>query len=177
MFCSADERGPPKRISPLEHNISYAVPIMDSRDELKALIDQLPEASLEMVHMMLNHHINPPPLIPEIERMRQRSGNYQRLVHQRFRETGKPGTLRSGGGGGFLGMHEGTPFGRQGFHYWDEKALVHQTLQFFDGQEIEIMERLSFSVDRTTLVCDLEISSGSRTVRHQDLFPFEQQVA
>lgn len=31
-------------------------------------------------------------------------------------------------------MHEGTPFGRHSFVYWDDKALVHQTLQSFDGQ-------------------------------------------
>jgi hypothetical protein len=64
---------------------------------------------------------------------------------QRFRETRKPGTIGAMGGGGSMGMHEGTPFGRQGFSYWDEKALVHQTVQSFDGQELEIMERLSIS--------------------------------
>jgi hypothetical protein len=62
-------------------------------------------------------------------------------------------------------------FGRQSFHYWDEQALVYQTLQSFEGQEIEIMERLSFYADQTTLVWDLEISSGGHTVRHQDGFP------
>ena len=157
--------------------MSYAVRIMATRDELKSVIDQLPESCLEMVHMMLNHHINPPPPIPEVERMQQRSQKWKRLVNQRFQETGKPGTIRTAGGGGILGMHERTPFGRQGFHYWDDKALVQQTLQFFDSHEIEIMERLSFSPDRTTLICDLEISSGSHTVRHQDEFPIEEQVA
>jgi hypothetical protein len=35
-----------------------------------------------------------------------------------------------------------TPFGRQGFSYWDEKALVHQTLHIFDCHTIEAMVQL-----------------------------------
>jgi len=122
---------------------------MATRDELKSLIDQLPESRLEMVREMLNHQINPLLPNPDIERIQERSRNYRTLVEQRFRETGKPGTIRSMGGGGFSGMHESTPFGRHGFHYWDDKAIVHQSLQHFDGEEIEIMERLSLSPDRT----------------------------
>ena len=144
---------------------------MATRDELKALIDQLPESQLQMVQTMLNHQINPPPPNLDIERMQERSRNYRTMVEQRFHETGKPGTIRSMGGSGFSGMHESTSFGRHGFHYWDDKALVHQSLQSFDGEEIEVMERLSFSLDRATLICALELSSGGKTVRHEDAFP------
>jgi hypothetical protein len=144
---------------------------MASRDELKALIDQLPENCLEMVRQMIEHEIHPPAPRPEIERMQQRSRNYRRLVEQRFRETRKPGTIGTMGGTGFSSMHEGVPFGRQGFHYWDDKALVHQSLQSFDGQEIEVMERLSFSPDRTKLLCVVELSSGGLMVRHEEEFP------
>lgn len=147
---------------------------MASRHELKALIDKLPESRLDIVRTLLNHHINPmPPPHPAIEQMQRRSQDYRKLVERRFRETGKPGTIRGMGGSGFTGMHDETPFGRQGFHYWDNKALVYQTLQFLDSQEIEIMERLSFSADHKTLMCDFEISSGSRTVHHTDEFPME----
>ncbi len=146
--------------------------IMASRDELKALIDQVPEPRLELVRMMLEHHVHPPPHIPDVERMQKRSQGYRSVVEQRFRETRELGTVGGMGGGGFSGMHEGTPFGRHGFHYWDDKALVHQTLQFYDGQEIEVMERLSFSPpDRKKLACVLEISSGGRTVRYEEEFP------
>jgi len=103
--------------------------------------------------------------------MHQRGQDYRNKILQRFRETRRPGTLGTGGGTGFSDMHEGRPFGRHGMHYWDDKALVHQTLQTFDGHEIEVMERLSFSPDRTALICALEITSGGRTVRYQDLFP------
>jgi hypothetical protein len=144
---------------------------MISRDDLKALVDQLPECSLEMVRTMLEHNVNPPPPRPEIEHMRQRSRAYRDRVEQRFRETRKPGTIGGMGGGGHFGEHEGVSFGRQGFHYWDDKALVHQSLQNFDGQEIELMERLSFSPDRTKLQCSLEIACGGRTVNYTEEFP------
>jgi hypothetical protein len=144
---------------------------MVSRDDLKALIDLLPESRLEMVRTMLDHNVHPPPPKPEIEEMQRRSRNYRSRVEERFRATRKPGTLGSMGGGGFAGMHEGTPYGRHSFSYWDDKALVQQTLQSFDGHELEIMERLSISDDRKKLSCVLELSSGGHTVRYTDDFP------
>ncbi len=146
---------------------------MVSRDDLKALIDQLPESRLEAVGMMLHHHLNPPPELahPEIGRMRMRGQEFRKMVVQRFHETRKSRTISSGGGSGSLGVHEGTPYGRNGFSYWDEKAMIHQTLQAFDGQDIEIMERLEISPDRTKLYCVLEISSGSQMVHYENEFP------
>lgn len=144
---------------------------MATRDDLKALIDQLPDSRLEGVRNILEHNVHPPPPRPEIEQMQRRSQDYKRRVEQRFRETRKSGTIGGMGGGGSMGIHEGTPFGRQHFSYWDEKALVHQTLQSFDGQELEIMERLSISPERTKLSCVLELSSGGRTVNYTEEFP------
>jgi hypothetical protein len=155
----------------------YPLSIVATRDELKALIDQLPEPRLEIVRNMLEHHVHPPQPRPEIEQMQRRSQVYKERVEQRFRETGKPGTIGGMTGGGSMGMHHGTPFGRQGFSYWDEKALVHQTMQSFDGQELEIMERLSFSPDRTKLSCALELSSGGRTVNFREEFPILKKEA
>lgn len=103
--------------------------------------------------------------------MQRRSREYKNLVEQRFRETRKPGTIGGMVGGGSMGMHEGSPFSRQSFSYWDEKALVHQTLQSFDGQELEIMQRLSISTERKKLSCVLELSSGGRTVNYTEEFP------
>ena len=144
---------------------------MATRDELKTLIDHLPDSSLETVRVMLGHQIHPPAPRPETERMEQRSSQYREQVLKRFRETAKPGTIGGGGGTGFLSEYKGIPFGRESFHYWDDKSLVHQALQHFDRQEIEIMERLSFSSDRTTLICAWEISSGGYTAHHEDVFP------
>lgn len=149
---------------------------MVTRDELKALVEQVPDSSLERIRVMLDYHLHPPAPRPEIERMQRRSQLYRKQVLQRYRETRRPGTCGTGGGSGFVGEHEGVPFGRQGFHYWDDKALVHQSLQQFNRQEIEIMERLSYSPDGASLICTLELTSGGRTVRHEDAFPAQQKV-
>jgi hypothetical protein len=103
--------------------------------------------------------------------MQRKGQEYKKLVMQRFRETRKPGTISLGCGGGFSGMHEGTPFGRHSFVYWDDKALVHQTLQSFDGQSVELMNRLAFSEDQTKLSFSLEVSSGGKRMRYEDEFP------
>jgi hypothetical protein len=150
---------------------------MGSREELKVLIDQLPEARLEAVRTMLEHQVHPRPPRPELDRIQRRGEEYRRLVEQRFRETGRPGTVGGVGGAGFGAVHDGVPFGSHGFHYWDGDALVNQTLQSFSGQEIEIMQRLSMSSDRTKLNCIVELSSGSHTVRHEDEFPVSETQA
>ena len=153
-------RPEPLVVGPLAIRPDYHVCTMVSRNDLKVLIEQLPESSLDRIRQILEYHLHPPETPPEITRMQERSRSWRETVLERFRETGKPGTIRGMGGGGSLGVHQGTPFGRQGFHYWDGNALVHQTLQFFDDHEIEVMERLSLSPDGATLICDLEISSA-----------------
>jgi hypothetical protein len=145
---------------------------MADREELKSLIDRLPEASLDMVRTMMQFHINPPPPPPpEVERLRRRGQEYRRAVEQRFRETLKPGTIAGFGGGGHSGIHEGTAFGHNSFDYWDGKALVRQTLQSYDTQDIEIMETFSYTTDGAELLCNIELSSGGRTVKHEETFP------
>jgi hypothetical protein len=148
---------------------------MISREELKSLIDQLPESGLEALKHMLQHHINPPPPNPDHERMHSRGREYRAKVEERFRQTRKPGTIGGIGGGGFSGTHKGHLFSRNGFNYWDDDALVEQTLQSLDGQEIEIMQRFEIAPDRTTLSCATEMWTGGRTVRHEDVFPIVQQ--
>ena len=145
---------------------------MGSREELKVLIDQLPEARLEPVRMMLEHQVHPRPPRPELDRIRRRGEEYQRLVEQRFRETGRPGTVSGFGGAGFGDVHNSVPIGSHGFHYWDGDALVNQTLQSFSGRQIEIMQGLSISSDRTKLNCIVALSSGRHTIRHEDEFVF-----
>jgi hypothetical protein len=142
-----------------------------TRDELKALIDQLPDDRLESVRRLLDHNVNPRPPRPDVERIMRRGQEYRGLVMQRFRETRKSGTISLASGGGISGVHEGIPYGRHGFDYWDDKSLVHQTLQNFDVQEIEIMERMSLSEDRTELCYTIELASGGRTIRHEERFP------
>ena len=148
---------------------------MPTRDELKALIDDMPDEKLILVHKMLEFHLHPPLPSPQMEHIQRRNTEYRQRVMKQFQENRKPGTLGTGGGSSFASTHEGVPFSRQGFHYWDDKALVNQSLQNFDGQEIEIMERLSFSSDRTALICSLEIASDGHIVRHEDAFPISKK--
>ena len=63
---------------------------MATREELKALIDQLPESRVESVRKLLEHNVNPPRPDPEMERMHRRSQEYRRLVEERFRQIQKP---------------------------------------------------------------------------------------
>jgi hypothetical protein len=145
---------------------------MAIRDEIHSLIDQLPEDQLQNVRPFLAGLLRPRAQSPEIEQARQLTHQYKKMVEQRFRETRKPGTISALVGGGSVFPKEGRVSGDHSFHYLDDKALVHQTLRIFEGQELEIMERVSRSQDGATLVYEQELSSGGLTKRHDERFPF-----
>jgi hypothetical protein len=86
---------------------------------------------------MLSHQVNPRIPDPEIMRVKREGQDYKKLVMERFHETRKPGTISTGSGSGFSGMHEGPRFGLHSFSHREEKALVHQTHQSFDGRGVE----------------------------------------
>jgi hypothetical protein len=141
---------------------------MPTREELKALIDQIPEDRLDLTARSLQRCVTPPPPPPppgspgswikpaptELTAMMRRSETYKKEVMRRFEESGSPGTLG-------VGMPR--------FQYWDHEALVSQELHYFDGRDVEIMVRLSVS-DEQSLCCAVEVSSGGKTVRHSDEF-------
>jgi hypothetical protein len=145
---------------------------MATRDELHSLLDQLPEDKLRDARPFLTGLLKPRPASPEIDRARKLTQQYKNMVEQRFRETRKPGTISALVGGGSVFPREGQMNGNHSFHYWDDKALVHQTLRIFGGQELEIMERTWRSEDGATLVYEQELSSGGLTKRHEERFPF-----
>ena len=145
---------------------------MAIRDELHSLLDQLPEDQLQNARPFLVGLLRPRAPSPEIEHARQLTQEYKKMVERRFRETRKPGTISALVGGGNVFPREGKAHSNHAFHYWDDKALVDQTLRVFEGQELESMERISLSDDRTTLVYEQELSSGGLTKRHEERFPF-----
>ena len=148
---------------------------MAIRDELHSLLDQLPEHQLRNARPFLAGLLRPPTPSPEIEHARQLTNQYKKMVEQRFRESRKPGTISGLVGGGNVFPREGKAHSNHAFQYWDDKALVHQTLRVFEGQELESMERISLSEDRTMLVYEQELSSGGLTKKHEERFPFRHQ--
>jgi hypothetical protein len=145
---------------------------MITRDDIHRLVDQLPNEKLAHVQLMLSAVLNPPPTPPQAAEMRKRGHEYRKKVEERFRQTRKPGTISGmGGGGRFSFDTEHGSFGSHSFHYWDDKALVYQTMRYFSGQEFEHMERLAISEDGTQLLYEQEVASGGRTVRHEEAFP------
>jgi hypothetical protein len=145
---------------------------MGTRDEIRSLLDQLPEDKLQSALTVLNALLKPHPQPPEAGRARERGRRFRKLVEQQFHSTRKAGTISAMAGGGGLFPKDGETYGRNAFHYRDDKALVHQTLQFFAGQELEIMERMSCSEDGTMLTYEQELSSGGRRLRNKAEFPF-----
>jgi hypothetical protein len=116
---------------------------MAIRDELHSLLDELPEDKLRAARPYLAGLLRPRTPSPEIERARQLTRQYKKMVEQGFRETRKPGTISALVGGGNVFPREGKAYGDHAFRVWDDKALIHQTLRVFEGQELEPMERIS----------------------------------
>ena len=146
---------------------------MPSREELKRLIDEMPEDRLGTVEAMLRYQLNPPETRPEVKMMMRRSEEYRDRVLQRFQQTGRPRTCGGGiGSTDSFSEHEGMACGSHEVDYWDGRASVHQTLHYYDGHEIEIMRRLSIS-EGEKLRCEVELSSGGKTVQYSDEFPLK----
>jgi hypothetical protein len=157
---------------------------MASREELKALIDQIPEDQFDRTARMIQRCLAPlPPILPpgspgsflrpappEFTAMMRRREAYKKEVMRCFEESGNPGTLGVGMPRfHFEGSYEQVRYGGQSFQYWDHAALVSQELHYFDGRDVEIMVRLSVS-DEQSLCCAVEVSSGGKTVRYSDQF-------
>jgi hypothetical protein len=149
---------------------------MGSREELKVFIDHLPEARLEPVRMMLEQ-VHPRPPRPELDRIRRRGEEYQRLVEQGFRNTGRPGTVGGFRGAGFGDVHDGVPIGIHGFHILGRRRPCQPDPAILLGPADRNYATLSISSDRTKLNCIVELSSGSHTVRHEDEFPLSEAQA
>jgi hypothetical protein len=145
---------------------------MANRDELHQLVEEVPENRVEQVLMMLRHHVHPPEVRPEIEQSRRQLEEFRRQVEGQFRATRKPGTISSMGGSGFVGRApHGGGFSNKSFHYWDDRAIVYQSLRSYSDQIMESMERLSTTPDDSAFVYEVELSSGGRIVRYREEFP------
>jgi len=148
---------------------------MSSHEDLHRLVDQLPEEKVESVRVLLSSVLHPKPRHPQYDGLHARAQEYRKRVEEKFKETKKSGTIcgiGGGGGGGFSSVtKDGSAYSSHSFHYWDNKAIVFQTMRYFSGQQFEQMERLAVSEDGAELLYEQEISSGGRTARRQEAFP------
>jgi hypothetical protein len=150
---------------------------MAIRDELHSLLDQLPDDKLQAARPFLVGLLKSRETSPEIEQARQRTHEFKKMVERRFRETRKPGTISSLFGGGHIFPRQGKGFSNHAFHYWDHEALVYQSLNVFDGHELEAVERISLSGDGRTLLYEQELCCGGLTKKHENRFPLAPQSA
>jgi hypothetical protein len=137
---------------------------MAIRDEIHSLVDQLREDQLQNARPFLAGLPGPRAQSPEIEHAPQLTHQFKKMVEQRFRETRNPGTISALVGGSSVFPKEPRVSGNHSFHHWDDKVLVHQTLRIFEGQELEIMERVSRSQDSATLPTSAKLDDKVRQI-------------
>jgi len=138
---------------------------MPTREELISLINQMPEAKLDLVRVNLESILNPPAPNPMMEKMMRRSEEFRAELPERLKQ------LQAGNSPeiprGFHGYGSGT-----GFSYsWQEnRAHVTHRVQLHGGHEIDFVDRLELSEDETTLLYEQEIYAGGRSVKRREEF-------
>jgi len=153
---------------------------MAPRDELKSLIDQIPEDKLKSVRMNLESILHPRPSNPVIEKMERRSEEIRKQLPERLKQL-QAGN-RPGMSFGFIGgdsfaagpaPHKGSG---ECAHTWREgRAHVKHKLLFHEDREIDIVERLEITEDERTLVYEQEIFVEGRSVKRREEFTLTSQ--
>jgi hypothetical protein len=148
---------------------------MHTRDELKALIDQMPPEKLDLFQMNLESILNPPVIAPQIERTMRRAEELQRELVERLPQLQagcKPETIRGFDGGGGIGCGPGQR-NQGGYTYSWFEGITHVThrLMIHAGREIDIVERLQLTEDETKLIFEQEIYAEGRIVKRKEEFP------
>ena len=124
---------------------------MISRDELKALLDQLPESGFDMVESTIRFLL------------------MQHTAERRFHVDGG-GDVPPGHSAWSIESN-GLRAASHSIQQINDSALLVQTLYSFDQHDMEITERISLTPDRTRLRCQLTLASGGVTSLHDDEFP------
>ena len=141
---------------------------MPTREELKSLIDHMPEAKLELVQVTLESILNPPRLDPQIEKLQEKMQRHS----EEFREQ-LPERLKQLQAGNSPEIPRGFGFGTgTDFCYsWQEnQVLVMHKSQLYGEHLIDIVDRLEMSDDQSTLIYDQEIYAGGRSVKRREEF-------
>jgi hypothetical protein len=149
---------------------------MALRDELKILIDQMPDEKLDLVRMNLEDILHPPALNPWVEEIMHRSEEFQKQLPDRLKQLqagNPPGSVRGFSGGGGFGSGPPPMKGNGAHSYsWQEgRAHVVHTLRLHEDHEIDFVERLQLTEDEKTLVYEQEIYAEGRSVKRREEFP------
>ena len=149
---------------------------MVPREELKTLIDQMPEEKLDLVRMNLESILHPPVPNPKVEKMERRSEEFRGHLIERLKRLqagNDPGTIRGfGGGGGFgSGPAPKRGNGEHGYSWQDGRARIKQRLVLHEDHEVDLVERLQLTEDEKTLVYEQEIYAEGRSVKRREEFP------
>ena len=146
---------------------------MVSRDELKILIDRLPEEKIGLVRNNLEYILHPP-VLPTVEMMMRRTDDLESELPERLkilRAGNSPESIRGFGGGGFGSGPE--PL-RRNVEYsmsWQEgRARVKHTVLLHEGHEVDFVERVQLTDDERTLIYGQEIYFGGRCVNRKEEF-------
>jgi hypothetical protein len=150
---------------------------MPTREDLKALIDQLPEEKLDLAGLSLDSILNPPVPNPRIEQFKQRSEEFQKQLPERLKQLqagGDPGVVRGFamvGATGELSSERRQAYGQYSYSWQEERARVTHRMILHAGHEIDIVERLEITVNGKFLRYEQELYSGGRVVKRKEEFP------
>jgi hypothetical protein len=150
---------------------------MSTREDLKALIDQLPEEKLDLAALSLESILRPPAPNPRIEQFRQRSEEFQKQLPERLKQLqagSDPSVIRGFGmvgGTESLGSERRGAYGQYAYSWQEDRAHVTHRLILHAGHEIDFVERLEITVNGRFLRYEQELYSGGRVVKRKEEFP------
>jgi hypothetical protein len=149
---------------------------MMTRDELKTLIDQMPEEELDLVRVNLERIMHPPASNPLVEKMMRRSEELRSQLPERLKQLqagNPPESIRGFYGGGSLGSgpHPSRGYGEHAFSWQEGRAHVRHRLLLHEDHEMDFVERLQLTEDEKMLVYEQEIYAEGRFVKRREEFP------
>jgi hypothetical protein len=114
---------------------------MASRDEVKALIDQLPD-NLNPARMNLESALHPPVPSPKVEQIMRRSEEFQKQLN-----SCKPDADPRRYAGFMLGrvrlrVGDARRPGEHAYSWWENITYVTHRMMLHAGRELDIVERL-----------------------------------
>jgi hypothetical protein len=155
---------------------------MDYRARLHAMLDDLDDDEIIAAEAYLSSIVRRrhrrEMSTPELARLEERRAEFERTAESHWldaahRAKQEQGIVWSFGGGGSFGSDfRGRATGKASFSYPDGADLVEETLRFFAGQEVEIVNRIRLSPDGANIIYQQSVRSGGHTATWKDSFPF-----